>query len=48
MERLSTLCSGGENNAKSVMNLGIDYGLTSSRRKIAETAEKLCHVILMG
>lgn len=30
------------------MSLGIGNGLTSNRRKIAETAEKLCHIILTG
>lgn len=48
MEFLSALCGGREDNAKSVMSLGTNYGLTSNRRKAAETAEKLCHVILMG
>lgn len=47
-ECLSTLCSGREDNAKSVVSLGIGYGLTSNRGKIAETAEKLCQVILTG
>lgn len=48
MECLSTLCSGREANAKSVMSLGIGHGLKSNRNKIAETAEKQCHVILVG
>lgn len=46
MECLSTLCR--ENNEKGVTRLAIGYGVTRIRRKIAVTAEKLCHVILMG
>lgn len=48
MEHLCALCSGREDNAKSVMSLGTSYGLTSYKWKTAETAEKLWHVILMG
>lgn len=48
IECLNTLCSGREDNAISVMSLGIEHGLKSNRKKIAETAEKQCRVILVG